>query len=63
MDKKEDLRYIKQFTSISVKNICSDLKINYSNVMNGIASEKNVHKVRKEIERRLEMLKENERWN
>ena len=29
MDKKEDLRYIKQFTSISVKNICSDLKINY----------------------------------
>ena len=61
MDKKEDLRYIKQFTSISVKNICSDLKINYSNVMNGIASEKNVHKVRKEIERRLEMLKENER--
>lgn len=61
MDKKEDLRHIKQFTSISVKNICSDLKINYSNVMNGIASEKNVHKVRKEIERRLEMLKENER--
>lgn len=61
MDKKEDLRYIKQFTSISVKNICSDLKINYSNVMNGIASEKNVHKVRKEIERRLEVLKENER--
>lgn len=59
MDKKEDLKYIKQFTSISVKNVCSDLKINYSNVMNGIASEKNVHKVRKEIERRLEMLKEN----
>lgn len=61
MDKREDLKYIKQFTSISVKNICSDLKINYPNVMNGIASEKNVHKVRKEIERRLEILKENER--
>lgn len=51
--KEEDLKFIKQFREISIKNICIDLNINYSNVMNGIASKKNIHKVRKEIERRL----------
>jgi hypothetical protein len=56
--KEKDLKFIKQFTSISVKNVCSDLKINYSNVLNGNASEKTTHKVRKEIERRLKRLKE-----
>lgn len=59
--KEEDIKYIKQFASISVRNVCLDLKINYPNVMNGIASERNIHKVRKEIERRLNVLKENGR--
>lgn len=58
MEKQEDIKYIKRFREISIKNVCLDLKINYSNVMNGVASKRNIHKVRKEIERRLEILKE-----
>lgn len=55
--KEEDLKYIKQFREISIKNICMDLKINYSNVMNGNASSKNINKVRKELERRINIIK------
>lgn len=61
MEKETDLRYIKSFSELSVRNVCLDLKINYPNIMSGQASYKNVHKVRKEIERRLEVLKENGR--
>lgn len=59
MEKEEVLKYIKQFTGISIKNICSDLKVDYSNVISGRASERVLKKVKKEIERRLELLKEN----
>lgn len=58
-----DRKYIRQFAKISVKNVCSDLNLekDYINIFNGTASKKKIHKVRKEIERRLEVLKENGR--
>lgn len=59
MEKETDLKYIKSFSELSVRNVCLDLKINYPNIMSGQASKKNIHKVREEIERRLELLKEN----
>lgn len=61
MEKEIDLKYIKSFSELSVRNVCLDLKINYPNIMSGQASKENIHKVRKEIERRLEILKENGR--
>lgn len=57
MNKEECFEYIKQFTSVSVKNVCSDLKINYWNIMNNTASEKTMLKVVNEIKRRIEFLK------
>ena len=54
--KLEDLEYIKQFNEISISNVCSDLKIDYSNVMNGLASCKKIRRVRKEMEYRLNAL-------
>ena len=54
--KQEDLEYIKQFREISIKNVCSDLGINYSNVMNENASCKKIRRVRKELEYRLDIL-------
>jgi hypothetical protein len=58
MNKEQDLKYIRQFMAISVKNVCMDLKISDTNIGNGRASEKTIHKVRVEIERRIEVLKE-----
>ena len=54
--KKEDLDYIKQFREISIRNVCSNLGINYFNVMNGNASCRNIRRVRKEIEKHVEIL-------
>ena len=56
VQKKEDLEYIKKFNEISISNVCSDLKIDYSNVMNGVASCKKIRRVRKELEYRLDIL-------
>ncbi len=55
-----DRKYIRQFTKISIRNICSDLNLDkdYINIFNGTASKRKIHKVRKELERRLNILKE-----
>ena len=60
-EKEINTRYIRQFSSISVKNICSDLGFekSYQNILNGTTSLDKIKKVRKEIERRLAMLNEN----
>ena len=53
--------FIKQFNSISIKNICCDLGIekDYGNIINGTASKSKIQKVRNEIEKRLKILNEN----
>lgn len=60
-EKVKDVEFVKQFSSISVKNICSDLGYlsDYSNIIRGSASHQKIKKVRKEIERRLAMIYEN----
>lgn len=59
--KEEDFEFIRQFSSVSVKNICSDLGIlkDYPNIMRGSSSPAKMQKVRQEIERRLKVLREN----
>ena len=62
MTQKElDYAFIKQFKAISIMNECVDLhlKKDYGNIINGTASEKKIKKVRKEIERRLAIINEN----
>ena len=64
MNEKEiNTKYIRQFSSISVRNICSDLGFekDYQNIMNGTTSLKKIKKVREEIERRLAILNDCER--
>ena len=60
-EKEIDTKFIRQFSSISVRNICADLGFekNYQNIMSGTTSLNKIKKVREEIERRLEMLNEN----
>ena len=55
--KQKDLDYIKQFRSISVSNVCKDLKVDYSNLMKGTTNFKTINKVRNELERRLNIIK------
>jgi spore cortex formation protein SpoVR/YcgB (stage V sporulation) len=62
MTQKElDYAFIKQFKTISIMNVCTDLHLqkDYGNIINGTASEKKIKKVRKEIERRLAIINEN----
>ena len=63
MEKEEDLKYIKNFSKITVSSICRDLGINRQNLLNGRASTKNTKKVRKKIEEKLEHIeREFEEW-
>lgn len=62
MTQKElDYSFIKQFKAISIMNICVDLHLqkDYGNIINGTASAKKINKVKKEIEKRLARLNEN----
>ena len=56
-----DKDFIQQFSDISVRNICIDLHLlkDYCNIMSGRASKHKLKKVRKELERRLEIIYEN----
>lgn len=63
MEKEEDLKYIKDFSKITVSSICRDLGINRQNLLNGRASTKNTKKVRKKIEEKLEHIERGiEEW-
>ena len=59
--KEQDYEFIRQFSSVSVKNVCSDLGFlkDYPNIMRGSSSSAKMQKVRREIERRLAVLCEN----
>ncbi len=56
MEKEKDLKYIKDFSKITVAGICKDLKIDKSNLWAGKSTATNVNKVKKEIQKRLEAL-------
>ena len=56
MDKEKDLKYIKEFSKITVAEICKDLKIDKSNLWAGKSNATNINKVKKEIQKRIEAL-------
>lgn len=61
MSKEKDLKYIKGFAKINISQICKDLKINRSNLLNGRASDKNTELIKNEIEKRIDELYEDDR--
>ena len=58
MRKEEDYKYIKKFTSISVNKICTELNIDYRNLIKGKASIKNTRLVRERLEEEINKLEE-----
>ena len=54
--KLRDLKYIKDFSKITIATICQDLGIDKSNLWRGNASEEAIKKVREELERRINEL-------
>ena len=52
-EKEKDLKFIREFSKISISQICRDLKINRPNVLNGNTTEKNIKKVKEEIIKRF----------
>lgn len=59
-EKEKYTKFIRSFSSISVRNICSDLGFekSYQNIMSGTTSLKKIKKVKEEIERRLAIINE-----
>lgn len=51
--KEQYLKFIKQFSKINITQICKDLNINRSNVLNGIASEETTKLLYDEIKKEL----------
>ena len=60
-EKEKNHNFIRQFGKINVWNICLDLNLytDYANIMRGTASASKIKKVKKEIERRLKVIYEN----
>lgn len=56
--KEEDYKYIKKFASISIKKICEELRIDYSNLIMGRASLYNTKLVRERLEEEIKKLGE-----
>lgn len=58
MKKEEDYKFIKKFTGISVNRICSELNIDYANLMKGKASIQNTRLVKERLEEEVKKLEE-----
>lgn len=56
--KEKDYKYIKKFMDISLNKICTELKINYSNLVKGKASIQNTRLVRERLEEEIKKLEE-----
>ena len=54
--KTEDYNFIKKFTKISVKKICDENKIDYSNLIKGKSSERIIKFVREALEEEIKKL-------
>lgn len=54
--KKKDLDFIKEFFKINITDICSDLKVDKSNLYRGKASSKATSLVREEIVKRYDLI-------
>lgn len=58
MKKQEDYKFIKKFMRISVKKICEEEQITYSNLITGRASAYNMKIVRERLEEEIRKLME-----
>lgn len=60
-EKEKNHNFIRQFSKLNVWNVCLDLGLytDYANIMRGTASASKIKKVKKEIERRLKVIYEN----
>jgi hypothetical protein len=56
--KEKDYKYIKKFMGISLNKICTELKINYSNLVKGKASIQNTRLVKERLEEEIKKLEE-----
>lgn len=56
--KEKDYKYIKKFMGISLNKICTELKINYSNLVKGKASIQNTRLIRERLEEEIKKLEE-----
>ena len=58
MSKESDLKYIKNFSKISISSVCKELKINRQNLLNGLSSDKNTRLVKEKIKEKIKELDE-----
>lgn len=58
VNKQRDLKYIKDFSKINIRDICKELNIDKSNVYRGIASAEKIRQVKEELQKRVEKLNE-----
>lgn len=60
-EKEKNHNFIRHFSKINIWNVCLDLGLytDYANIMRGTASASKIKKVKKEIERRLKVIYEN----
>ena len=56
MSKKKDLQFIQGFSKISITNICEKNNICKQNIFSGTASEKNLAKVKEEVQKEFAKL-------
>lgn len=61
MSKERNLKFIKGFAKINISQICKDLKINRSNLLNGRASDQNTELIKNEIQKRVDELYKDDR--
>jgi hypothetical protein len=58
VNKQKDIKYIKDFSKINIRDICKELNIDKSNVYRGIASAEKIRQVKEELQKRIENLKD-----
>lgn len=56
--KEKDYKYIKKFMGISLNKICTELKINYSNLVKGKSSIQNTRLVKERLQEEIKKLEE-----
>ena len=56
--KDTDLKFIKDFSKITISQVCRDLKVDRGNLLNGRASANTTKLVRDELKKRLATLGE-----
>lgn len=58
MDNNSDLEFIKNFSKITIKDICKKAKVNKANLYTNRASKENINKVKRLIESEIAKLYE-----